>query len=231
MEQEAQQKKCCHPHPPFGMPPFGKPCFPMARIGAPAPAFKTGAWDNGSFREISLEEYKGKWVVLFFYPADFTFVCPTEICSFSDANDNFAKINAVVLGCSPDSQYCHREFALKERKQGGLAPCKIPLLGDISHKLCRSYGCYIECGPSAGTCYRATYIIDAEGIIRHISMNDLGVGRNIDEVLRLVQALQYNQENGEVCPMNWKPGRKTMKPEVGDASVKKYFEEELGKNK
>ena len=100
MEQE--QQKFCHPHPPFG-----KPChFPIARIGAPAPAFKTGAWDNGSFREISLEDYKGKWVVLFFYPADFTFVCPTEICSFSDASDNFAKINTVVLGCSPDSQYC-----------------------------------------------------------------------------------------------------------------------------
>ena len=172
-----------------------------------------------------------KWVVLFFYPFDFTFVCPTEICAFSDASDNFAKINCQIIGASCDSIFVHREFALRERKQGGVAPLKIPLLADNSHEIAKKYGCYIYKGDAKGATFRATYIIDPKGIIRHISMNDTPVGRSVDEVMRLVQAFQFTDEHGDVCPSNWKPGRKAMKPKPGDPELKKYFEDELAKQK
>ena len=178
-----------------------------------------------------LTDYKDKWGVLFFYPFDFTFVCPTEICSFSDASDNFAKINTQIIGASCDSIFVHREFALRERKQGGVAPLKIPLLADNTHEISMKYGCYIHKGESKGCTFRATYIIDPKGIIRHISINDTPVGRSVDEVMRLVQAFQFTDEHGEVCPSNWKPGRKTMKPKPGDPDLKKYFEDELAKQK
>ncbi len=206
------------PHPPF----------PMARVLAPAPEFEAQAWYDGAIQTVKLSDFKDKWVVLFFYPFDFTFVCPTEICQFSDASDNFAKVNCQVIGCSCDSVYVHREFALRERKQGGVNPLKIPLLADNTHKLAKMYGCYYN---KEGAALRATYIIDNKGVIRHISMNDLNVGRNVDEVMRLVQAFQFTDEHGDVCPANWKPGRKTIKPKPGDPELKKYFEDELSKLK
>ena len=174
-------------------------------------------------KTIKLEDYKDKWVVLFFYPFDFTFVCPTEICAFSDASDNFAKINTQIIGCSCDSIFVHREFALRERKQGGVAPLKIPLLADNSHEIAKRYGCYICKGENKGATFRATYIIDPKGVLRHLSINDTPVGRSVDEVMRLVQAFQFTDEHGEVCPSNWKPGRKTMKPKPGDPDLKTYF--------
>lgn len=215
------------PHPPF---PFPPKCM-GPKIRKPAPPFSGMAWDNGAFKEIKLEDYKGRWLVLFFYPFDFTFVCPTEICAFSDASDNFNKLSVSVLGVSGDSHFVHREFALRERKLGGVAPLKIPLLSDLNHKISRDYGCYIPDGDDAGACFRATYIIDPEGILRHMSMNDTPVGRSVDEIMRLIQAFEYTKEHGEVCPSNWKPGRKTMKPEVGDPSLKNFFENELAKQK
>ncbi len=210
---------------------MGMPFFPTARIGEPAPCFEAQAYFDGDFKTIKLSDYKDKWVVLFFYPMDFTFVCPTELCAFSDASDNFAKINTCVIGCSSDSKYVHREFALRDRKQGGVAPLKIPLLADNSHHICKMYGCMVMKGEDKGCAYRATYIIDPNGILRHISINDLQVGRSVDEVMRLVQAFQFTDEHGEVCPANWKQGRKTMKPKAGDPDLKKYFEDELGKGK
>lgn len=200
-------------------------------IGEPAPEFDGSTWDNGNFKQCKLSDYKGKWVVLFFYPMDFTFVCPTEIIAFSDANDTFAKLNTVVIGASTDSKFVHREFALRERKLGGLAPLKIPLLADSSHDIARAYGCYINHGPNKGVTYRSTYIIDPKGILRQYSMNDLMVGRSIDELIRLLQAFQFTEEHGEVCPMNWKVGKKGMKAAPGDPELKKYFEEEMGKQK
>ena len=166
--------------------------------------------------------------LFFFYPFDFTFVCPTEICAFSDASDNFAKINCQIIGASCDSIFVHREFALRERKQGGVAPLKIPLLADNTHEIAKKYGCYI-C--KQGCTFRATYIIDPKGIVRHISINDTPVGRSVDEVMRLLQAFQFTDEHGDVCPSNWKPGRKAMKPKPGDPELKKYFEDELAKQK
>ena len=216
---------------PMGLPgpcPFGKKncCFPKAQINEPAPYFEADVWYNDEFKTMKLSDFKDKWLVLFFYPMDFTFVCPTEICAFSDASDNFAKINTCVVGASTDSKFVHREWALRDRKQGGLAPLKIPLLSDLSQKISKQYGCRINKGPNKGVTYRATYIIDPKGMIRHISINDTPVGRSVDEVMRLVQAFQFTDENGEVCPSNWKPGKKTMKPKPGDPDLKKYFEEE-----
>ena len=233
MESEKkEQTPCMPPHcmPPHCMPPPFKKCKkPKAKVGLPAPEFTATTWDNGNFAEFTLSKYRGKWVVLFFYPMDFTFVCPTEICSFSDASDNFAKINTVIVGASCDSHFVHREWALRDRKQGGLAPLKIPLLADNSHEVSKAYGCYIKKGPNKGVTFRATYIIDPNGILRHMSVNDLMVGRSTDEIMRLVQAFQFTDEHGEVCPSNWKPGKKAMKPKAGDPDLKKYFEEEMGK--
>ena len=208
---------------------FGKCKKPKAKVGLPVPDFTAPIWENGNFGEFTLSKYQGKWVVLFFYPMDFTFVCPTEICAFNDASDNFAKINTVVVGASCDSQFVHREWALRERKQGGLAPCKIPLIADHAHEVSKIFGCYIKHGPNAGVTFRATYIIDPKGVLRHMSVNDLMVGRSTDEIMRLVQAFQFTDEHGEVCPSNWKPGKKAMKPKAGDPDLKKYFEEEMGK--
>ena len=250
MSEPAECPKCgpgckCGPQcqcPPGTKPPCGgcpcpmkfprPPMIPIARMMEPAPDFMGQVFHDGQIKDFKFSEYcKDKWAVLFFYPFDFTFVCPTEICAFSDASDNFAKINCQVIGASCDSVFVHREFALRERKQGGVAPLKIPLYADNCHEVSMAYGCYIPVGPNKGCTYRATYIIDPKGLIRHISMNDTPVGRSVDEVMRLVQAFQFTDEHGEVCPTNWKPGRKTMKPKPGDPDLKKYFEEELGKGK
>ena len=212
---------------PMGMPFPPKP-FCTAKVLEKAPYFEGQAWFDGMIQNIKLCDYKDKWIVLFFYPFDFTFVCPTEICAFSDASDNFAKINTQIIGVSCDSIFVHREFALRERKQGGVAPLKIPLLADNTHEVAKKYGCYI---PKQGCTFRATYIIDPKGIVRHISINDTPVGRSVDEVMRLVQAFQFTDEHGDVCPSNWKPGRKAMKPKPGDPELKKYFEDELAKQK
>ena len=200
-----------------------------ASIGEPAPPFTAMCYENGNFHSISLSSFKGKWVILFFYPHDFTLVCPTEICSFNDSISTFEKLNTVIIGASTDSMFVHRAFALKPRKEGGLSPLTIPLISDITHSISKEYGCYINKGPHEGATVRATYIIDPKGILRHISMNDLNVGRSIDELKRLVEAFQFTDEYGDVCPMNWKPGKRAMKGDLDAPELKKYFEEQLGK--
>jgi alkyl hydroperoxide reductase subunit AhpC len=126
--------------------------------------------------------------VLFFWPLDFTFVCPTEICQFSDESPKFDAINCQVLGCSVDSVFTHRAYTQKPRKQGGLGPMIIPMLADTTHSIAEHYGALIETGEDAGVALRATYIIDAKGILRHYSISDLPVGRDVGETLRLVKA-------------------------------------------
>ena len=155
-----------------------------ARVTMPAPEFKGMAWDNG-MKEISLEDYKGKYVVLFFYPLDFTFVCPTEIVAFSEAAENFAKNNCQLIACSVDSHFTHMAWAEKPRSEGGLAPMKIPMLSDLSKQISKDYGVIT---PDDKISFRGTYIIDGKGVLRHSSINDLPVGRNPEETLRLVQA-------------------------------------------
>jgi alkyl hydroperoxide reductase subunit AhpC len=203
---------------------------PRAVIRKPAPEFSGDVWHNGQLKRVSLSELKGKWVVLFFYPLDFTFVCPTEICNFSDSFDNFQQNNTELIGCSVDSVFSHREWALKPRKQGGLAPCKLPLLSDITHQISKDYGVLIDEGADKGVAFRGTFIIDNNGILRHYSVNDLSAGRNVDEVLRLVQAYQFSDKYGEVCPAKWRPGGKTLVPEPNSSKTEQYWQEELSKN-
>ena len=185
----------------------------VAQVQKPAPHFKAMAYWDGKLKEISLDMFKGQYVLLVWYPLDFTFVCPTEILDFSDKAKLFEDEKCQVIFASVDSQFAHKEFALKDRKKGGLNPMNVPMMSDLSHKISKSYGCYLDSGNDEGVTLRATYIIDGNGILRHLSMNDLPVGRNADEYLRLVQAFKYTDENGEVCPAAWKRGKATMKPD------------------
>lgn len=192
--------------------------MPVPSLQKPAPIFKGTAVVDGMFKEISLEDYKDQYVVFFFYPLDFTFVCPTEIIAFSDRIEEFKKIKCAVVGCSTDSQFTHLAWINTPRKQGGLGEMGIPLLADKSGAVARSYGVLDE---ESGVPFRGLFIIDSKGVLRQITINDLPVGRSVDETLRLVQAFQFTDEHGEVCPAGWKPGKKTMKPDP--TGSKDYF--------
>lgn len=165
-----------------------------AAIGKAAPFFKANSWVSATneFREISLNDYKAKWVLLFFYPLDFTFVCPTEIVEFSNQARHFRENNCEVIGCSIDSHFVHRKWTLEPRTAGGLGPIDIPLLADINKQIAQDYGVLND----AGLALRGTFLIDNNQILRHSSVNDLGVGRNVSEFLRLLQAFQYNAQHG-----------------------------------
>ncbi|KAK8834378.1 peroxiredoxin [Tritrichomonas musculus] len=160
----------------------------VAKIGKAAPDFKGSAvLPSLEFGDIELAQFKGKWLVLFSYPLDFTFVCPTEIIQFSEEYDQFKKINCEVVGISVDSVYSHLAWMGVSRKEGGIGNIKYPIIGDLGAKISKKYGFYM---PDAGHDLRGTVIIDPDGIVRHISMNHPDVGRNIDEVLRLVKGYQ-----------------------------------------
>lgn len=191
----------------------------MIAVGKKAPDFKATALVGKEFKEISLSDYKGKYVVLFFYPLDFTFVCPTEIIAFSDRLAEFEKLNTQVLGCSVDSKYTHLAWTEVPRDKGGIGEIKYPLIADITKDIARSYGVLIE---EAGISLRGVFIIDDKGILKSMTVNNNNVGRNIDEVLRVVQADQYAEKHpGEVCPANWTPGKETMKADPKGS--KEYF--------
>lgn len=190
----------------------------VAQVQKPAPTFTKTAVVDGTFETISLEQYKGKWVVLAFIPLAFTFVCPTEIIAYSEAVKKFADKDAVVLFASTDSEYTHLAWTNVARKDGGLGPVNIPLIADTNHSLSRDYGVLIE---EAGVALRGIFIIDPKGILRQITINDLPVGRNVDETLRLIDAFQFTEKYGEVCPANWTEGSETIKPDV--AKSKEYF--------
>lgn len=160
---------------------------------------------------------QGKYVVLFFYPLDFTFVCPTEITAFSDRYDEFKAINTEVLGVSIDSQFSHLAWIQTPRNEGGLGDLKYPLVSDLQREISEAYGVL-----SGGVALRGLFIIDREGVIQHSTINNLAFGRSVDETLRVLQALQYVQANpDEVCPAGWKPGSATMKPTPEGS--KEYF--------
>uniref|UniRef100_T1JGX7 thioredoxin-dependent peroxiredoxin n=1 Tax=Strigamia maritima TaxID=126957 RepID=T1JGX7_STRMM len=190
----------------------------MPQLTKPAPDFCGTAVVDGQFKEIKLSDYKGKYLVLFFYPLDFTFVCPTEIIAFSDRVDEFRQMNCEVVACSTDSHFSHLAWVNTSRKEGGLGVMNIPLLADKCGQTARDYGIYIE---DDGIAFRGLFIIDDKGRLRQITVNDLPVGRSVDETIRLVQAFQFTDKNGEVCPAGWKPGKETMKPDP--ASSKEYF--------
>jgi alkyl hydroperoxide reductase subunit AhpC len=171
-----------------------------------APDFSADAVVNEEFKHIKLSDYRGKYVVLFFYPLDFTFVCPTEIIAFSDKIDEFKKRGAEVLGVSVDSKFSHLKWIQTSRAEGGLGGLKYPLVSDLKRLISEAYGVLTE----DGVALRGTFLIDKNGILRHVLINDLPLGRNIDESIRLIDALQFFEQHGEVCPANWKPGALTI---------------------
>jgi alkyl hydroperoxide reductase subunit AhpC len=190
-----------------------------AQVTKPAPDFAADAVVGDEFKKIKLSDYRGKYVILFFYPLDFTFVCPTEIIAFSDQVNDFHKLGAEIIGVSVDSKFSHLAWTNTPRKAGGLGKIGYPIISDLNKNIARSYGVLLE---DAGVALRGLFLIDKEGIIRHALVNDLPLGRSIDEALRMLESLQYFEKHGEVCPANWKPGADTMKPDpVGS---KKYFE-------
>ena len=175
-----------------------------------APDFTaTAVMPDGSFKEISLAEYRGKHVVLFFYPLDFTFVCPTEIIAFSEATDRFEALGVQVLGCSVDSHYTHLAWRNTPRNEGGLGDIRYPLVADLDKKIAEAYDVLLP----DGIALRGLFLIDKQGIVRHQVVNDLALGRSVDEALRTVRALQFVEEHGEVCPANWHEGSATIKPD------------------
>jgi alkyl hydroperoxide reductase subunit AhpC len=169
----------------------------FVQVGRPAPKFNLEALVDDKFEKISLDSYTGKWVVLFFYPLDFTFVCPTEILEFSAKANEFEKLNAVILGCSVDSVYSHKAWTQD------LGKLNYPLMSDITRDLSREYGILIE---DQGIALRGLYIIDPKGILRYQVVHDNNVGRSPDETLRVLQALQ----SGKLCKSSWKPGDKHL---------------------
>ncbi len=175
------------------------------------------AMPDGSFQDLSLKDYRGKYVILFFYPLDFTFVCPTEIIAFSEALPQFTALGVQVFGCSIDSHYTHLAWRNTPRNQGGLGEIKYPLLSDLDKKIAEAYGVLLP----GGIALRGLFLIDKQGIVRHQVVNDLPLGRSVDEALRMVKALQFFEKNGEVCPANWKEGAATIKPEP--AASRKFF--------
>lgn len=179
-------------------------------VGNPAPYFKAEALVNGEKKEISMDDYKGKWKILFFYPLDFTFVCPTEITAFSDANDKFNKMNAQVIACSVDSFFSHLAWTKQPRKDGGLGEVNFPIIADITKQIARDYEVLVN----ESVALRGLFIIDNNDVIQHATINNLSVGRNVNEALRLVEAYQYTAKHGEVCPANWNSGDDSMKPDT-----------------
>jgi alkyl hydroperoxide reductase subunit AhpC len=175
---------------------------------------------DGSFQEISLSQYKGKYVLLFFYPLDFTFVCPTEIIAFSDAADKFEAAGVQLLSCSIDSHFTHLAWRNTARSEGGLGDIQYPMVADLNKQIAADYDVLLD----GGIALRGLFLIDKEGVVRHQVVNDLPLGRSVDEALRMVEALQYFEENGEVCPANWQQGKATIKP--NPAGSQEFFEKE-----
>jgi peroxiredoxin (alkyl hydroperoxide reductase subunit C) len=174
-----------------------------------APDFTAQAvMGDNTFEEVQLSSYRGKYVLLFFYPLDFTFVCPSEIIAFDTALDKFRAKNAEVIGVSVDSHFTHLAWKNTPRDQGGIGDINYPLVADLDKNISREYG--ILSGESVAL--RGLFLIDKEGVVRHELVNDLGLGRSVDEAIRMLDALQFSEEHGEVCPANWHEGDEAMKP-------------------
>lgn len=196
----------------------------MALVGKKAPSFKAAAVINGEeiVENFSLEQYVGKkYVVFFFYPMDFTFVCPTELLAFQEQLAEFEKRNTAVVGCSVDSKYSHFAWLSTAKNKGGINGVKYPLVADFTKTIAANYEVlagdfdYNETGEFVfngnPVAYRGLFLIDKNGVVRHQLINDLPLGRNVSEALRMVDALQYYEENGEVCPANWEKGKDALK--------------------
>jgi peroxiredoxin (alkyl hydroperoxide reductase subunit C) len=191
------------------------------RVGQMAPEFMATAVIDQNFKTIKLSDYRGKYVVLFFYPLDFTFVCPTEIAAFSDRYDEFKALDTEILGISVDSEFSHLAWIQTERKLGGVGDLNYPLVSDLKKEISADYNVL---DPESGVALRGLFIIDREGVIQHSTINNLAFGRKVDETLRVLQAIQHVQTNpNEVCPADWQPGGKTMVPDP--IKAKEFFAE------
>ena len=172
-----------------------------------APDFTAQAvMGDNAFEELKLSSYRGKYVVLFFYPLDFTFVCPSEIIAFNDQLAKFKGKNAEVIGVSVDSQYTHLAWKKTPREEGGIGQIDYPLVSDLDKSISRAYGVLAD----EAVALRGLYLIDKEGIVRHALVNDLGLGRSVDEAFRMLTALEFTEQHGEVCPANWTEGDDAM---------------------
>lgn len=189
------------------------------RVGQLAPDFTATAVVDQEFKTVKLSDYRGKYVVLFFYPLDFTFVCPTEIIAFSDRYEEFSKLGTEVLGVSVDSEFSHLAWIQTDRKSGGIGDITYPLISDLKKEISTAYNVL---DPDAGVALRGLFIIDKEGVIQHSTINNLSFGRSVDETLRTLKAIQYVQTHpDEVCPAGWQEGDKTMIPDPEKSKV--YF--------
>ena len=189
------------------------------RVGQEAPEFTATAVFDREFKTIKLSDYRGQYTVLFFYPLDFTFVCPTEIIAFSDRHDEFKALDTEILGVSVDSEFSHLAWIQTDRKEGGIGDIAYPLVSDIKKEISSAYNVL---DPEAGVALRGLYIIDREGIVQHATINNLSFGRSVEETLRTLKAIQHVQANpDEVCPAEWQEGDKTMNPDPVKSKV--YF--------
>lgn len=178
-------------------------------VTKPAPDFTAQAvYPDDSIAELTLSKYLGQYVVLFFYPLDFTFVCPSEIIAFSKAADAFAERKTQLIGVSVDSQFTHHAWRNTPVDQGGIGQVKFPLVADLDKSIARDFGVLFN----ESVALRGTFLIDKAGVVRHAVVNDLPLGRNIEEAVRMVDSLKFHEEHGEVCPANWKEGAEGMKP-------------------
>ena len=192
-------------------------------VGKQAPDFTaTAVYGNNEIKELKLSQFKGKPVVLFFYPLDFTFVCPSELIAFDHRLDKFKKRNVQVIGCSVDSHFSHLAWKNTPVNKGGIGNVQYPLVADLTKGIARDYDVLVN----DAVALRGSFLIDKAGIVRHQVVNDLPLGRNIDEMLRMVDALQFTEKHGEVCPAGWQEGKKGMK--ASSSGVAEYLAEEAG---
>ncbi len=189
-------------------------------VSKPAPDFTAQAvMGDNEIREYTLsKEINGKYAVIFFYPLDFTFVCPSELIAFDHRLDEFKSRGVEVIGVSIDSQFTHLAWKNTPVNNGGIGQVKYPLIADVKHEICQAYD--VEFG-AAGVAFRGSFLIDKKGVVRHQVVNDLPLGRNVDEMLRMVDALQFTEEHGEVCPAGWNKGKAGMKATT--AGVAEYL--------
>lgn len=192
----------------------------MTLVGKKAPGFKTVAVkDLQIIEDFTLEDFLGQYVLFFFYPLDFTFVCPTELHAFQEKLEAFKERNCQVIACSVDSQFSHLAWLNTPKTQGGIEGIEYPLVSDLNKTIGRDYGVLVE---DAGVTFRGLFLIDKQGVVRHELINDLPLGRSVDEALRMLDALMFFEANGEVCPANWHEGDKAMKPD--QEGLKSYFD-------
>lgn len=198
----------------------------MGLIGKEAPGFCAKAVLNGCRIEenFTLDDFKGKYVLFFFYPLDFTFVCPTEILAFEKKRSAFEERNCEIVGCSIDSHFSHLAWLSMPQSEGGIQGVKYPLVADLTKEIARSFDVLKE---DEGIAYRGLFLLDKEGIVRHSIVNDLPLGRSVDEALRMLDSLIFFEKHGEVCPANWHPGEDGMKATT--EGVKKYFSKQYNK--